>query len=130
LAVEAETKRHQEAANQAEAARWKPTVKVLSTVQGSAQVNLLRLESLQEFALLEAGLLSSSGAKIADYLVNGPKVRSTGFSVPITHETLVKSRIPASRTSRRAASTRRSGSLCSVRDIPERTRLTFRFMPK
>jgi hypothetical protein len=90
LAVESEAKRHQEATNQAEAARWKPTVNILSTVQGSAQVNLLRLESLQEFALLEAGLFSSSGAKIADYLVNGPKVRSTGFSVPITHETLVK----------------------------------------
>jgi hypothetical protein len=86
LAVEAEAKRHQEATNQAEAARWKPTVNILSTVQGSAQVNLLRLESLQEFALLEAGLFSSSGAKIADYLVNGPKVRSTGFSVAITHD--------------------------------------------
>jgi hypothetical protein len=90
LAVEAEAKRHQEAANQAQAARWKPTVKILSNVQGSAQVNLLRLESSQEFALLEACLLSPSGAKIADYPVNGPKVRSTGFSVPITHETLVK----------------------------------------
>jgi len=90
MAVEAETKRHQEAANQAEAARWKPTVKILSTVQDSAQVNLLQLESLQEFALLEASLLSLSGAKVADYLVDGPKVRSTGCTVPITRESLVK----------------------------------------
>lgn len=89
-AVEANARRHQEAVRLAEAARWKPNVKILSSVQGSAQLNLLRLESLQEFALLEACLLSPSGMKIADYAVSGPKRRATGFNVPITHGSLLK----------------------------------------
>jgi hypothetical protein len=43
-----------------------------------------------EFALIEASLLSPNGAKLHDYAVGGETLFSMGFSVHITHESLLK----------------------------------------
>ena len=53
-------------------------------------MNKLILKSHIEFALVEVSLLSPSGAKLQDYPVEGEKVFSKGFSVPITHASLLK----------------------------------------
>jgi len=88
-ALEQENERHQVQEKKAEAARWKPNALINSSVQGTEQVNTLRLESPQEFAITEASLVSTSGAKLHDFPVNEPKVFSTGHSVPIVHKSLL-----------------------------------------
>lgn len=72
----------------AEQARWRPMVHISSVVEGNQQVNKLVLKSQRQFCLLEVSLLSPSGAKIFDYPMNKPLGCSTGFLVPITHESL------------------------------------------
>ena len=87
----AEQERHITRERKAEAARWKPTAKILSAIQGSEQANVLRLESPKQFALTAASLISPSGAKLYDYPVNGPKVYSSGCSVALPHQSLLLS---------------------------------------
>ncbi len=87
---QAEAARRQAEEEKAEAARWKPSASIVSAVEGQEQVNKLVLKSHLQFALLEAALLSTSGAKLHDYAVDGAKVFSTGFSVPIVHASLLK----------------------------------------
>jgi hypothetical protein len=74
----------------AEAARWKPTAKILSKVEGNEQVNILRIEASEEFALLEVSLLGPGGAKVHEFSTNGSNVTSKGFSHRITQESLVR----------------------------------------
>jgi hypothetical protein len=50
----------------------------------------MNLKSQSEFALVHASLVSPEGVNLHDYPVLGDKVCSTGFSVPITHESLLK----------------------------------------
>lgn len=57
-------------------------------MEGNQQVNTLKLKSIRSFCLLEVNLISPSGAKIFDYPMNKPIGCSTGFGVPITHESL------------------------------------------
>jgi hypothetical protein len=87
---EAELGRRQTEDAQAEAARWRPLAGIVSEVEGQEQVNKLNLKSNLEFALVEASLLSSAGAKLHDYPVEGVNIFSRGFSVPITHASLLK----------------------------------------
>jgi hypothetical protein len=49
----------------------------------------LILRSSQEFCLNEVALISSSGAKLHEYPVEGSKLFSTGFSVQISHASLI-----------------------------------------
>lgn len=74
----------------AEAARWKPSAAIVSTVDGSEQANKMNLKSRLEFALVRASLVSPEGVRLHDYAVLGDQVVSTGFSVAITHESLLK----------------------------------------
>lgn len=74
---------------QAEAAAWRPKVQITSAIEGNEQVNKLILKSPQEFRIHEIGLISASGAKLHEYPVMGSKVYSTGFSVHITHASLI-----------------------------------------
>jgi hypothetical protein len=85
----AETERHLSQERRAEAARWKPTARIISNIQGTEQVNTLRLESPKDFSLTEAYLVSPGGAKLYDYPVNGPKVFSTGCGVVLVHNSLL-----------------------------------------
>jgi len=87
---QAETARRHADEERVEAARWKPSASIVSLVEGQEQVNKLNLKSHMEFALLEAALLSTSGVKLHDYAVDGDKVFSKGFSVPISHASLLK----------------------------------------
>jgi hypothetical protein len=87
---QAEAARRQADEEKAEAARWKPSASIVSIVEGQEQVNKLNLKSHLGFALVEASLLSPTGVKLHDYLVNGDRVFSKGFSVPITHASLLK----------------------------------------
>lgn len=87
-AIEAENQRRIEAERRAEAARWKPVVRIISKQEGIEQINVLRLESTQQFALSEVCLVSSGGAKLYDYPVAGAKAFSTGFSIPIDRKSL------------------------------------------
>lgn len=73
----------------AEEARWKPQVEIVSSSDGIKQCNRLSLRSNRRFFLIEVSLLSQSGAKIFEYPMNKPCGCSTGFGVPITHESLV-----------------------------------------
>jgi hypothetical protein len=87
---QAEAARRKAEQDAAEAARWRPSASINSKVEGQEQTNKLILKSHLEFALVEASLLSPAGAKLHDYTVGGDKLFSTGFSVPITHESLLK----------------------------------------
>jgi Major Facilitator Superfamily len=107
---QAEAARRQTDEEKAEAARWKPSASIVSAVEGQEQVNKLVLKSHLQFALLEATLLSTSGAKLHDYAVDGAKVFSTGFSVPIVHASLLKSRTVARVTFNRIPSKEASGT--------------------
>ncbi len=73
----------------AAAIRWKPAARVTSEIEGSEQVNKLILQSKQEFCVNEVALISSTGTKLHEYPVMGPKVFSTGFSIPISHASLI-----------------------------------------
>ena len=73
----------------AEAALWKPKAWITSAVEGNEQVNKLILQSPQEFCINEVALISSSGAKLHEYPVMGPKVFSTGFSIQLSHASLI-----------------------------------------
>ena|SRR5438105_3221627 len=88
--TEADAQRHVLEEQRAEAAKWKPSARITSGVEGTEQVNTLHLESAQSFALLEASLTAQSGAKFFDYPVLGPKTFSTRLSIPLTHQSLVK----------------------------------------
>lgn len=85
----AEQERHVTQERKAEAARWKPAAKILSSVQGSEQANVLRLDSSRQFALTAASLISPSGANLYEYPVNGPNVFSSGCSVSLVRESLL-----------------------------------------
>lgn len=85
--VAEEKQRHEANERRAEAARWKPEVRLESKVEGVEQVNKLILKDLANFFLMEAALLTTGGAKIVDYPV-ASGVSTTCFSVPITHESL------------------------------------------
>jgi hypothetical protein len=74
----------------ADAARWKPTAHIVSNVEGQEQVNKLRLESSQPFALVDVALISPDGVKLESYPVNGGRVFSTGTTPIITHSSLLK----------------------------------------
>jgi hypothetical protein len=87
---QAEAARRQADEERAEAARWKPSASIVSRAEGQEQVNTFTLKSHLEFALVEASLLSPTGAKLHDYLVDGEKVFSKGVSLPITHASLLK----------------------------------------
>ena len=67
-----------------EAARWKPEGRLQSAYEGSELKNELILKSPQEFTVLEVGLMSSTGAKLADVPIMSA-VTSTGFRVHIRH---------------------------------------------
>jgi len=85
-----EKERHVAVEKRAEAARWKPEVRIETKVDGDKQANTLILKSAQSFALTEAALISPSGAKLFDYSVMGSKLFSTGFSIPLPQESLNK----------------------------------------
>lgn len=87
--VIAEKKEHEILVRKAEAAAWKPKTQITSTVEGNEQVNKLILKSAQEFCINEVALISSSGTKLHEYPVLGPKLFSTGFSLQITHASLI-----------------------------------------
>ena len=70
--------------------KWEPLVSLVLKVEGQEQVNTLSLKSPVEFALVEAALLSSSGIKLHQFPVEGDRVFSRGFSVPIDHKSLLK----------------------------------------
>jgi hypothetical protein len=84
-----EKERHVEAERRAEAGRWKPRARIVWNLQGDEQVNKLLLESPEEFSIIEASLVSPSGANLHAYPVDGAKIFSTGFSIPLTHESLL-----------------------------------------
>jgi hypothetical protein len=86
----AEEARRRVEEERAEAARWKPSATIVSTVDGGEQINKMNLKSQSEFALIRASLLSPEGVNLHDYPVLGEKTSSTGFSVPISHESLLK----------------------------------------
>ncbi len=82
-----EKQRHEANEHRAEAARWKPEARLESKVEGVEQVNKLILKDPANFFLMEAALVTTGGAKIVYYPVLSG-VSTTGFSVPITHESL------------------------------------------
>lgn len=84
-----ERREREEERIRAEAALWKPKVKITSAVEGNEQVNKLILQASQEFCLNEVALISASGTKLHEYRVDGSKLFSTGFSVQITHASLI-----------------------------------------
>ena len=86
--AEAENERHLIAERKAEAARWKPSAQIISLVEGNQQVNKLSIQSAQTFILVEAYLLSESGARLHDYKVLGKHPASVGLNLIITHESL------------------------------------------
>jgi hypothetical protein len=88
-ALEVENQRHVEATCKAEAARWKPIARIISKIEGSEQVNALSLGSTLEFAITEASLVSPVGVKLHAYSVLGAKAFSRGFSIPLTHSSLL-----------------------------------------
>lgn len=85
-----EEQRYKEQEKKADALRWKPTAKIVSRTEGNVQTNFLQLQSSIDFALLEASLLAPSGGKIHDYHTEGSKLTSKGFSIQLTHDSLVK----------------------------------------
>ncbi|MCL5263491.1 MAG: hypothetical protein M1568_04415 [Acidobacteria bacterium] len=87
-ALEVEEQRYIETERKAEAARWKPIVRIISRTEGKVQNNALRLESPQEFAIIQVSLISPGKVRLHDYQVPGAKFGARGFSVPITHESL------------------------------------------
>ncbi len=88
--AENEQNRHELQEKRAEAARWKPKVWIISKVENNDQVNILRLESSEEFALLRVSLCVEGGAVIHDYPTEGLKVTTKGFTLQITRESLNK----------------------------------------
>jgi hypothetical protein len=88
--AQAESERHLIAERKAEAARWKTTAKIISLIEGNEQVNKLSVQSPDQFMLLEAYLLSDSGARLHDYQVLGKYGPSVGLNVIIGHESLLK----------------------------------------
>jgi hypothetical protein len=82
--------RHELAERRKEAARWRPEVTICSVVQGNQQANTLNLKSAQSFLLRGVSLLTSNGVTVFEYPMNKQPVSSTGFSVPVTHESLVQ----------------------------------------
>lgn len=74
---------------QIQATQWRPKAHITSEVEGNEQVNKLILKAQQEFCVNEVSLLSSSGTKLHEYPVMGPKVFSQGFSIPISHASLI-----------------------------------------
>jgi len=89
-AFESEKEHREKQERHADAARWKPTAQIESKVEGDKQVSKLILKSPQSFFLNEVSLVAPGGAKLFDYPVLGGKVASTGFSIPISHESLNK----------------------------------------
>jgi hypothetical protein len=85
-----EKERHVAVEKRAEAARWKPITKIISKLENNDQVNILRLESSEEFALLEVSLCAQDGAKIHEYPTDGSKFTSKGFTLTVTRESLNK----------------------------------------
>jgi hypothetical protein len=88
--AEAEKERHLIAERKAEAARWKPSAGSISLIEGNQQVNKLSIQSPEQFVLVEAYLLSDSGARLHDYQVLGTFGPSVGLNVIISHESLLK----------------------------------------
>jgi hypothetical protein len=82
-----EKKRQEENERRADAARWKPQVRIESKAEGPEQVNKLILKDQMNFYLTEISLIAPGGAKLIDYPVTAG-VATTGFSIPITHESL------------------------------------------
>lgn len=89
-AAEEERLRHEVAEKRKEAARWKPQIDIRSVAQGNQQINTLNFKSERSFYLREVSLLAPNGAKVFDYPMNKQPVASTGFSVPVTHESLIQ----------------------------------------
>ena len=86
-----EKERHVAVEKRAEEAKWKPITKIISKVENNDQVNYLRLEASEEFALLEVSLCAQKdGAKIHEYPTDGAKFLSKGFTLPVTRESLNK----------------------------------------
>jgi hypothetical protein len=88
--AEAENERHLIAERKAEAARWKPSAGIVSLIENNQQVNKLSILSPDKFVLLEAYLLSESGARLHDYQVLGKHGPCVGLNVIISHESLLK----------------------------------------
>jgi hypothetical protein len=89
-AVEAERERRQLEERKAEAENWKTTARIISLIEGNQQVNKLSIQSPDQFVLIEAYLLSDSGARLHDYQVLGKYGPSVGLNVIISHESLLK----------------------------------------
>ncbi len=85
-----EAQRYEAQEKKAEAQRWKPTAKIVPKTEGNVLTNYLHLQSSVEFAVIEASLLTKTGGKIDDYRTEGSKLTSKGFSIPLTHASLVK----------------------------------------
>jgi mannitol-specific phosphotransferase system IIBC component len=90
LMFEAEKQRRSEEEQRAESARWKPKAWITSKAEGNEQVNKLCIQSAQSFSVIEVSLFSTTGAKLCEYPVLGWKLSSTGFSIPITHQSLLQ----------------------------------------
>ncbi len=73
-----------------EASRWRPSAAIESRVEGLEQVNKLVLKSQVSFAVIDAALMSPTGVKLHEYQVLGSELFSTGFSIPVTHASLLK----------------------------------------
>ena len=85
-----EKQRDDDAKSRAEAARWKPKARIVSVREGNEQSNKLVLDASSEFALTEASLISSSGAKLHAYPMNKSAVYSLGCSVNLDQGSLLQ----------------------------------------
>lgn len=88
--AEREETRYQEQERKAEAARWKPTVRIECTVDNQRHINKLILKANDAFKLLEVNILEPKGAKITEVPLKETWVTSGGFSVTIPQEILLK----------------------------------------
>jgi hypothetical protein len=87
-AIEAEKQRHIEDKQRAEAREWKPTARIITVIEGRQLVNKLSLSSSGKFAVVECSLLSPSGAKLADYTVQGFTNFFVGVNIVLTQNSL------------------------------------------
>lgn len=73
----------------AEAARWKPIVKLVSEQRGSEWINELHLKDSHNFFVVEIALIGPTGAKLHEYSIS-KNLASTGFRVPIPGDSINK----------------------------------------
>lgn len=85
-----EEERYETATKQAEAARWKPSAGIITANEGTQHVNKLALSSPEKFKVIEAALLSLTGAKVQDIFVPQPPFNepATNKEIPILHSAL------------------------------------------